>query len=290
MHSNQYLINPTYNSRGNDRYQEFRDREEKKISLRESYSKFSLNVQNFLVSESINFLLQPCIEDKNVADKNYGRVLCEQFVNERGASNLLRGFRRNSYLLHEIYSIVNETYDNIMCKVDKQDELSFVIKPSDKKDFYDKLADLSSEEITKKVNERCCKAAQDFIQNNINDKIDMEDIAIKTKEKIDNIKAKSQEKKKELQQEYANIARREMNKIVYNRRKNVYEQMVHNFADQVLKNESLRSNFINESGKLDMDSITEKVDVMYRFLETINTAKICKVNESYIKDVLDSIK
>lgn len=289
MYSNQYLIKPT-SSRGNNRYQDFREREEKAISLRESYDKFSLNVQNFLVSESINFLLQPSLEGKSNEDKEYGRVLCEQFVNENGSSNLLRKFNRSSQLLHELYSIIKETYDDVMCKVDKQDNLSFVIKPSDKRDFYNKLSEISPDCVSKEVNERTCKAAQEFIQNNINDKLDMEQIAAETKEKIDNIKEKSKEKKEELQQEYANIAKAKMNQIVYNRKKNVYEQMVHSFASQAVKNDELHGKFVNESGKLDMNYITEKVDVMYRFLETINTAKIYDVNESYILELIESIK
>ena len=289
MYNNQYLIKPTY--RGNDsKRQNYWEREEKEISLRESYDKFSLNVQNFLVSESINFLLQPCLEGKSKENKEYGKVLCEQFVIENGSSNLLRQFGRKSQLLYEISNIVHEIYDDVMCKVDKQDALTFVIKPSDKKDFYNKLSDLSPEEISKEVNERTCKAAQEFIQNNINDKLDMEEIAAKTKEKIDNVKATNTEKKKELQKEYANMAKVRMNQIVYNRKKNVYEQMVHNFTNQIIKNENLYPSFVNESGKLNMDSITEKVDVMYRFLETINTAKIYDVNESYISELLDSIK
>lgn len=290
MYNNQYLIKPTNESSDrNNRYKKILDREEKAISLREAYDSFSLNVQNFLVSESINFVLQHCLENKSDADREYGKVLCEQFVLEQDSSRLLSKFRKGSLLLHEMAVVINETYDDVMCKVDKDNTLTFVVKNSDKEHFYDKLSNLSTDKACKEINKRCCKAAEDFVQNSINDKLDMEDAATKAKEKINSIKADTEDKKKELQQEYARMYKGIANKIVYERPKNVYEQMIYSATNNIVKDKELSSKFVNESGKLDVNSIRDKIDVMYRFLETVNTIKIQEVNESYIKTILENI-
>lgn len=285
MYSSSYEIKPSHT------YADSAERARKSMETLSQYNKFCENVQNFLVSETIYSILQPCLESKSLSDKEYGRVLCEQFVKEEGSYSLLRRFNRESLMLHEMHSVIMEAYDNIVCKVDKEDNLSFTIKPSDKKGFYDKLSDISTDEVCKKISERSCKAAEEFIQANINDKLDMEEIAAKTKERIDNIKADTDEKRKELTQECVRIGKENMARIIA-RPKGLYEHLVHSLANNVItsKDPEVQKSFLNESGKVNMELVKEKADVMFRFLETLNTAKIKDVNESYIFEVIKSIK
>lgn len=285
------MYNSPYELKPSNTYAESAERARKSMETLNQYNKFCESVQNFLVSESIYSILQPCLEGKSDADKEYGRVLCEQFVQEEDSYSLLRRFNRESLMLHEMYLAIMESYDNIMCKIDKEDNLTFTIKPSDKKDFYDKLSDVSTSEVCKKITERSCKAAEEFIQANINDKLDMEEIAAQTKENIDKIKADTDEKKKELQEECVRMGRQRMAQVL-GRPKSFYEYLVHSLANGVLstENSDVKSAFVNESGKINMDMVREKADVMYRFLETINTAKIKSIDESYIFNILKSMK
>lgn len=285
MYSSSYEIKPSHT------YADSAERARKSMENLSLYNKFCENVQNFLVSETIYSILQPCLEGKSINDQEYGRVLCEQFVKEEGSYSLLRRFNRESLMLHEMYNTIMEAYDNIVCKVDKEDNLSFTIKPSDKKNFYDKLSDVSTSEVCKKISERSCKAAEEFIQANINDKLDMEEIAAKTKERIDNIKAETDEKKKELTQECVRIGKENMARVIA-RPKGLYEHLVHSLANSIITSEDseVKDHFINESGKINMELVKEKADVMFRFLETINTAKIKNIDESYIFGILKSIK
>lgn len=285
------MYNSPYELKPSNTYAESAERARKSMETLNQYNKFCESVQNFLVSESIYSILQPCLEGKSDADKEYGRVLCEQFVQEEDSYSLLRRFNRESLMLHEMYLAIMESYDNIMCKIDKEDNLTFTIKPSDKKDFYDKLSDVSTSEVCKKITERSCKAAEEFIQANINDKLDMEEIAAQTKENIDKIKSDTDEKKKELQEECVRMGRQRMAQVL-GRPKSFYEYLVHSLANGVLstENSDVKSAFVNESGKINMDMVREKADVMYRFLETINTAKIKSIDESYMFNILKSMK
>ena len=285
------MYNSPYELKPSNTYAESAERARKAMETLNQYNKFCESVQNFLVSESIYSILQPCLEGKSDADKEYGRVLCEQFVQEEDSYSLLRRFNRESLMLHEMYLAIMESYDNIMCKIDKEDNLTFTIKPSDKKDFYDKLSDVSTSEVCKKITERSCKAAEEFIQANINDKLDMEEIAAQTKENIDKIKADTDEKKKELQEECVRMGRQRMAQVL-GRPKSLYEYLVNSLANGVLstENSDVKSAFVNESGKINMDMVREKADVMYRFLETISSAKIKSIDESYVFNILKSMK
>lgn len=285
------MYNSPYELKPSNTYAESAERARKSMETLNQYNKFCESVQNFLVSESIYSILQPCLEGKSDADKEYGRVLCEQFVQEEDSYSLLRRFNRESLMLHEMYLAIMESYDNIMCKIDKEDNLTFTIKPSDKKDFYDKLSDVSTSEVCKKITERSCKAAEEFIQANINDKLDMEEIAAQTKENIGKIKADTDEKKKELQEECVRMGRQRMAQVL-GRPKSLYEYLVNSLVNGVLstENSDVKSAFVNESGKINMDMVREKADVMYRFLETINTAKIKSIDESYMFNILKSMK
>ena len=287
MYGNKYLIENNNRENFGRSYSE--DRYYRTLGVNSKYEKFSNSVRNYLVSEAVNSILSKVLEEKSTADKEYGKVLCEHFVDEMGSFNLIKRFEKESCVLAEMALLIKESYDNIMCKIDKNDELTFCIKQSDKKSFYDNLEGLDTDKIVEKINARTCDAAAEFVQNNINDKLDMEELANKTKEKIDNIKADSAEKKDSFVKEYTMYAKSKLESAKL-RKKNIYEQMVLEVSTNIMKNEELLPKFINESGKLNMESVVDKVDVMYRFLETVNTARIYNVNESYIKSVLKSIK
>lgn len=256
------------------------------------YANFVSNLKPALVAESLNYLLQKSLpESVTEADREYGRVLCEEYVKENNASTILRKFETTSPVLAFMAYAVNESYTKIIAGTDK-DGLTISVKPSDKKDFYRTLDDIDTSKVTKKIAERVCKATEEFVQNNINDKLDMEELATKTKEKIDAASAAKEESETAIKQEYANIYQRKVSNIAYglNRKKNIYEQMVNNAAKSIIKNDELKQAFVTEGGKLDVNKITDKVTVMYTFMEMLNTAKIRDVNTSYISECLQSIK
>lgn len=268
------------------------ERAEKAALSRESYSKFVDSIPATLMAETMNFILQKSLDEGvSESDRELGKVLCEQYVSENNCMAMLRRFKTKSQLLAEAACNIEKSSAKIISDTDKN-ALNFSIKPSDKKDFYKGLEDLSVDEVCKKINKRVCDAAEEFIQNNINDKLDMEELAQKTKEKIDAVKASTPEMEEKIKQEHANLYHEKINNIANgtSRRKNVYEQMVNTAATTAVKNKEQYGAFINESGKLDVDKITEKVHVMYTFLEMLNTAKIRDIDETYVQECINSIK
>lgn len=264
----------------------------KSAEAQTKYNNFVNSLTPTLVAESLNYLLQKSLpETVCEADREYGRVLCEQYVKENNAGMMLKKFETKSLTLALLANAINESYTKIIAGTDK-DGLVISLKPSDKKDFYRTLENVDTESACKKITERVCKATEEFVQNNINDKLDMEEAAAKAKEKIDAVKASTQEEAANIKQHYANVYKEAVSNIAYGttRKKNIYEQMVNNAAKEIVKSDDLKAVFFNESGKLDVDKITDKVTVMYTFMEMVNTMKIQDVNEAYVEDCLKSIK
>ena len=70
---------------------------------------------------------------------------------------------------------------------------------------------------------------------------------------------------------------------------NVLESMITRLSKAALTDSRLKEMYVQENGKLDIDSIVEDCTVMYAFLEMLQTSKIQNIDEAYIKNVLDDI-
>lgn len=266
------------------------ERREKGIALREQCTKFKNNLQPALLTEALNFVLQKSLpESTTEEDRAYGKKLCENFVAENNSTMLLKKFKCKTVFLAEMALAVECTCKKVENSINPADQLSFTVKTKDKKDFFDSLANLSDDEITDKIQERVAKSTEEFVKNNIKDKAKMEDAANKTKERIDDIKVDDEETAEAIKKEHVSMYKSKVEQITSNRKRNVYEQIVNQMTSSIMKTDSIRESFINE-GRLDMPKIISKVNVMYTFLEMVNTTKMHKVDERYISEVLKSIK
>lgn len=77
---------------------------------------------------------------------------------------------------------------------------------------------------------------------------------------------------------------------VKSRPKSVFEKMVYNLSEAAIKNDSLRDQYVNESGRLNTQKVIDAVKCMYTMLEAVSTLKIEKVDAQYIEDTIKSIK
>jgi hypothetical protein len=60
-------------------------------------------------------------------------------------------------------------------------------------------------------------------------------------------------------------------------------------AESVMKNENLKKQF-TEDGKVNINKVVENCEIMYTLLEMVNTTEMIRVNESYIKELINSFK
>lgn len=275
------------------RYLNDKKQSEDRLKAQKEYTEFIGNSRDYLLSESINMILQNSLnEDTLEDDRKYGKALVEGFVKEYGSAKLLNEFSRKSLLLAGISEVVKESHEKIIHSCSDGDKKKFRITKTVNDEFFNKLVGLNDKKITEKINERVCNSIEDFVQSNVNDKLDLEELAEKTKEKIDNIKARNPEEKKKIEESYILQYQRQVQQIKNrtNRKVGLYEQIMHSMTQGVISDKTILESFTASTGKLDMNKITGKVNVLYTFLEMLNTTKMANINESYIENILKDMK
>lgn len=273
-----------------ERYLHDKKREKEIMESKKLYSDFISNSRDYFLTEGINMILQSSLDEgTSDEDREYGKALVEGFVKETGSLKLLSEFGRKSLMLAGIADLVKESHQKVVHSCKEGDCKTFKISKTIEDNFFEKLIGLNDEKITEKINERVCNALEDFVQSNVNDKLDLEELAERTQEKINAIKnSKDAEKIKE---SYVLQYNREAQKIRQrtNRKVSVYEQIMDSMTRSIVSDESIRESFVLESGQLNTGKIREKVNTLYTFIETLNTTKIANVNEAFIEKILKSM-
>ena len=169
-------------------------------------------------------------------------------------------------------------------------------KSSDDNDSEGKgkiLDNLDKEEDVQKaidtIRNRVADAEETFIKNNAEDKKKIDELLtkistnVKTVNDLDN----KEDPKSKIAQESVQMAKRQIDMIKTNRPLTIFEKMTRNLSLNIVKDCAVRESFIEEHGQLDVDMIVETA--MYGFLETVNTLQLEKVDEAYIKNVLENM-
>lgn len=265
------------------------EQKENNIRRRANYDKFIVESKNFLVVEAMNKLLLNCLPesiDNHLRD--VARNCCETFVREEGVNNILKGCK-STLFLNEFAIILEDTHKKVVHGAANSKEDTFEISNSTMKGYYDKLSSMNYGPMCNAIIDRVTDAEKEFIESNIKDKSKMEDAAEKAAEKIGNIKARDEESEEKIKEEFAIMLNNDINNIT-NRKRNILESIIKRLGEAVVVNESQKDNFIMESGKLDSHKVIDTAEVMYTFLEMVNTCNIKKVDKQYIESVLSSIK
>lgn len=171
-------------------------------------------------------------------------------------------------------------------------------KSSDNNDSEGKgkiLDNLDKEEDVQKaidtIRNRVADAEETFIKNNAEDKKKIDELLtkistnVKTVNDLDN----KEDPKSKVAQESVQMAKRQIDMIKTNRPLTIFEKMTRNLSLNIVKDCTVRESFIEEHGQLDVDLVVETAKVMYGFLETVNTLQLEKVDEAYIKNILENM-
>lgn len=273
-------------------YLSFSEKKYELRKLREEYELFQNNTKDYLVSEGINYIVSKVVkaitENNTNITMNNILPICKStvinFVRENGADNIVDDICTKTLFLNEFSEILCETYSNIMEKCNPEDKTTFCIKNSDNDKFYRSLDTLNGDQMSERIGKRVSMAIDNFIQNNVNDKLDMEELAEKIKEKADKYKNKD-----EVAQEFTKIYKGTILEKQEGRNKNILESMINKMTRTILTDEELKTSYVNESGKLDTSSIIETAIGMYAVLETLNSLRFKEANADYISEVLSGI-
>lgn len=262
-------------------------------SVREAriLNRFSEKLKMSLLTECIWGIYKPTLEHMVLTDKQttLARNLVSNYVQESGPNAILERLNKsNSILLSEMNRIVRTNYDIILkeakesCKdCDSEDDLT--IDGEAKDNFFIDLDQAKPDDLIDTIRGRVSDAVQNFINANVEDKIDIKDLMTDIRDRVNG------SPDEELKESFSIEAKRKTLDI-QNRPKGLMHHMVHSLAKTAFTNESVGIHYLNENGKLDLDSITENCQIMIAFLETLNTTEIEVVDKSYIKKIIDSYK
>lgn len=252
---------------------------------------FLQNVKNSLLSECIFKLYKDStVAPLTESDKVIARNLVNKFVLENGAGELLLNFKHKNLLLSEFSRITNKYYQRILEECDDESSdpskagkaREFSIDNKTKEDFFTELEDIDTEDASKLIKERVSDAVSEFIDNNENQKLEYEDIIKSAQDRIAGTTNES------YAESYTNQAKRTINEMRLNAKKNIFHYMVESLCKNTFKNDKLKTKYLNES-TLNMDNIVNDSMLIYNMLEMVNTTNMVNVNEEYMRNYVKSL-
>ena len=259
-----------------------------------TYMEFSNVVKEDLLTKALQSItLGALSETLSIEDQHLiiTENLIRGYIKEHGGVNrVLESFKGKTYVLDTIRCLVEDEHEEIMDDVDKDNPETQEVpeeKETSIQDDMDKEDDIHAAVDT--IAQRISDAEEEFIRQNAEDKRKIEELTKQVNDRLEAVKQDrdtDEDTAEEIEQEATNLFRRKVTAVRNDRRRGVLEQMVRNLSESIIKNESLRENFTGTDGHLNMASIVENATCMYGFLETVNTLKLDRVDESYIEKII----
>lgn len=258
--------------------------------------KFKTTVENYLMETAIGVVFDKIMEDQKADAEDYaiGHNMIKNFVQEEGYANLIKRWTYKNLLVSEmarhceIYKdLIVETADKV-ADVNKSDEnekdVTYMMDSDLAERFVNDIKDLVPQRTINLIHKRVANSVQDFLSNNTENKIAIRNIYAKATEKANQLKDKSDAVK----EAYINDAKAR-SAAIYRKPMNMLGAMVTNFSEAVIKDNDLRSHYLDENNHINMDAIVNANVVMYTVLEELNTMQMVDVSPQYIKRILKEI-
>lgn len=238
---------------------------------------FLQNVKEAFVTEAVlKIYKESSVTPLTNRDKVIAKNLVSRFVKEQGAGDLINSWATKNVLLSEVSRITQKYYNKVLETFMDDYALDTTIKD----DFFEELEDLDITDAAKLIRERVADSIQQFTDTNFAAKLDYEDIIKQAQERI------AAANDEGIAEQYSIQAKRKINEMKLNMKKNVFNIMVESLARKAVTDESYKKIYMNES-KLDIDKVVEDTTLIYTMLEMVNTTKMIKVDEKVIADYLN---
>ena len=266
----------------------------KAVNKAKAYSDFKKSVVESYVG-GLLWNIYESVLDKNMSSefaKGIGRSTLTSYIKENGATNILKKMNGKTKFLSEAARMIDDFVTEAIEDADPDNEDTLAIDPKKEQEFYDNLSNSDDvADITNAIRMRVVDAEEKMATDNINDKIDMDDIMQGAAQRIESVRQSNKEGElsddsAELQQqETVMMSKARMNDLATKRSRSVLEQMVRNTSKQVLKDENLAKVY-TENGKIDFDKLIEANTAIYTFMETLNTIQLEDFDEESVKKII----
>lgn len=259
----------------------------------DNFYTYKADVKKTLLTEALGRIYKGSIF--HITDRE--AALCDSllgsYIESTGVDAILKNMRfSKSGLLVSIYEAEQEAFDDITKDANAEDVTSQTIDPKAIEDFWDNIDKNNDiDDVTNMIRLRVSNAEEDFVNKNQADKEDIKTILKDTAERVQNAKASNDNDYSEaVEESEMRIAKDKIYNIQHESYHNVFDRMVRNISEAVLKDQVIKEQFSLDNGRLDMDKIVESARCMYTLLEMVSSLKIEKVDSEYIESALKSIK
>lgn len=261
-------------------------------ALFEHFYNYKNDIKKLLLTEALMNIYKGSIYHISDRENTICESLLGNYIEENGVPKLMKNMKfSESEILHDIYDNVNKYYNKITEDAEMNDIATQTIKPEDVNDFW-KDIDSSNDvdDITSLIRLRVSDAEENFVNKNAQDKENVKSILKNTADRIQSAKATNDNDYSEaVEESEMRIANNDIYKIQHESHRSVFDRMVRNLSESVMKDEGTRKEYILENGRLDMDAIVESARCMYTLLEMVSTLQLEKVDGAYIEETLASI-
>lgn len=256
------------------------------VKLSNNRAEFLSNTKNAFMSECLFKLFKDSsVTPLSESDMIVARNLVNKFVIENGAGNLVSSFATKNLLLSE-FSRLTTKYYNIV--VEKCEDITpgsvkdFSIGCDVTDEFLKELELVDTYDASKLIKQRVSDAISEFIDSNMEQKLEYEEIIKDAQDKIESANNES------YVESYSNAAKRKINEMKMNREKNVFHCLVESLAKSILKDDELKARYMNEA-TIDMDKVVDSTQLIYTMIEMANTTNMIKIDESYLNSYIKSL-
>lgn len=250
------------------------------------YNSFVVGVKQSFITEALHKIVAESLDITHTKDdKSICKNIVSEFVKNNDSTKILNTMKTKSMLLSELAYIIEKCCDKATKCVDKDNPDSFIVNSTIRDEFYDELDKLDIEDITSIIRSRVGSAASEFITTNTMDKLNIKSILQDAKDKIEH--AKNFEKEK-LEETVNIIAKRRMQELRNSGSKNLYHTIVESIVRKAFKDENV-GNIFREGIDINMDKIVSYSDILYTFLEAMNTIKLNPMTESSVLNFIKTL-
>lgn len=273
-------------------YEEMVQHRNKVAANQAKFRSFGESLKTTLVIEAVCHTFQKVGKELDFNEHHLatGAKIIENLIKENGTDVMIDRFRTKNVLLSSYAEAIEHVFNSVMeankekcANCNDEDDICFTFDKEYASNFVDSLVGATPTRIANIIGDRVGKAVTSFVDQNTENKLKIEDIYRKAKEKI----AKTDDQ--EIKEEFNGMAKRAVNRI-NQAPTTFYGSMVREMATSIMKNEDLKKVYATEEGRLNMGKICNDTQVMYTVLETVNTLGVVDVTPEYAKRVIMDIR
>lgn len=274
---------------------------EERLAEQNAYANYIDSLKETLLFEALFNVYSKSVDESCLnRNKNMMKNNLMSYIKENGAESLLSRMRTKTTFLSEMALVIEEALDDIKDDADPDNPESLEPDKEKLNDFMDRLNNLqNAEDVENAIRMRVADAEEEFITDNMNDKYNANTIMNQTAQRIAALKkdtygdedSEEASYNADMEAEKTEEMNQEMTRLIMDRDKTLFEQMVTIVAESVMKpdNGVLHETFTT-NGSLDVDPLVESVKCLYALMETLNTIKLEKYNADIVHEFLLEFK